>query len=200
MLALFKFAAASFVLSGFALTIDRYVSRPESTTFGADCNGCAPNPNQLFISCASPWGATNNTCDFNGCTDGAAANACGKGTLYSGAWTWNFIQFPNPITLYSATHTEMCTVKVDCAKGDYDATLSCFPGTITAVPGGTQIIKIGKCDVPTAGTIPTGCTECSNGGMDLFNPGFTSVIIQNCGWCPEVLPDPEPGPEIEIKP
>lgn len=201
MLALCKFAAASFVLSGFALTVDRYVSRSESTIFGAaNCNGCAPDPSKPWISCTSPWGGTNNTCDFNGCTAGAAANACGDGTYFTGAWTWNFIQYPNPITLYSATHSQTCTLKVNCKKGAYDATQSCFPGTIEDRPGGARVIKIGKCDVPNAGTVPTGCASCENGGQNNMNPQSTQLLIQNCGWCPVVLPDPEPGPEIDTAP
>ena len=199
MIELFKLTVAAVVLSGTGLFLENRFCPPDDIYGAADCNGCAPNPLQPFIACSSPYGAvTNNDCDFKGCTKG---NACGTGLVYTGAWTVNYIQFPNPITLYSSTTSQLCTGKIKCATGAFNQLLTCTPGVIAQAPNGNpaitgnQAISLGACGAPNPGTKPGGCATCSNGGLDLVNPQLTNLNIQNCGLCPNTLPEPEPDPE-----
>ena len=124
---LLKLTVAVVVLSGAAVFLeDRHFQ--EGSIYGADdCNGCGLNLLNPWISCNSPYGATNNSCDFNGCTSG---NSCGNGTVYSGVWTFNYMQFPNPITLYSSTTSEFCSGKITCGRGAFNVALNCSPGSI----------------------------------------------------------------------
>jgi hypothetical protein len=189
---LLRLTVAAVVLSGTALVLENRFYQEDSIYGAADCNGCAPDPTKPWITCDSPYGATDNTCDFNGCT---AGNACGNGTVYTGAWTFNYIQFPNPITLYSSTTSLLCTGKINCAKGAFNAALTCTPGFIQQGQNGNQAIVLGKCAPPNPGANPTGCATCSNGGLDLIKPVLSNLNVQSCGWCPDQLPDPEPGPD-----
>ena len=172
------------VAAACAVTTAEYATLHGSfETYGkANCNGCVPDLFDPFIMCSSPYGTIDYSCDFKACI-ADEKGSCGTGTYYTGAFTVNYWQVPSDWTLYSATHSDLCTAKIKCNTGMYNAMLTCNAGSITERDG-VRIVHAGGCDTPNPGTFPSGCRTCSNGGLDQFAPDMTNLLIQSCGMCP----------------